>query len=125
MEEVVEEVIDVACVKAGETFDEIADRLPWPMIILKYKPRDIGGAEMAKRIGDYAIELALENLDEEYGDPDGSYTGPTDSMKEAASKFGKAIVADYKPWMCEPTGEEVKVTRQEAKELGGSDENSM
>ena len=117
VEEVIETVFEENCDKAGETFEEIADRLSWPILVLKYTPRNVGGEAMAKKLGENALEIALEYLDEEYGDPEGDYSASTPAMKAAAQKLGQVIVAEYQSWMCEPTGEVVKVTREEAKEM--------
>ena len=44
------------------------------------------------------LEIALEALDEEYGDPD-EWSKPTDAMRAAEKVFKRAILADYKPFM--------------------------
>jgi hypothetical protein len=55
------------------------------------------------------LDPLLNDLDEEYGDPEGEPTEPTKAMKQAAAAFVRAVVADYKVWLCEPTGNEVRV----------------
>jgi hypothetical protein len=55
------------------------------------------------------LEHVLELLDEEYGDPEGGYTKPTEKMKEAEESFLEAVLSEYKAWTCEPIGEPVKV----------------
>jgi hypothetical protein len=113
-DDVVERVLEGACYEVGEGFDAIAARIEWPIRILVYKRCDIGGEVCAQRIADGAIEQALDNLDEEYADPDGTYTEATDNMKAAALAFGWAVVADYVSWKCEPTGEVIEYTRDQA-----------
>ena len=51
------------------------------------------------------LEYMLELLDEEYGDPDGPGTKPTEAMLDAEKAFIKAIESEYIPWYTEPTGE--------------------
>lgn len=55
------------------------------------------------------LERMLEDLDEDYGNPDGHYPEPTDDMQEAEQAFIKAVLADYEVWRCETTGEVIKV----------------
>jgi len=120
VEEVVEKVFEDHCEEVGEGEDVTAGRLNWPLEILVFKRMDVGGEAEAQRIASDALERTLERLDEEYGDPDGDTTDATDAMKEAALVFGRAVVAEYVPWQCEPTGEVIKVTREEAMEKEGN-----
>jgi len=115
LDEAVDRIIEEAVVSPGEGFNQIADRMAWPLEILVYKRMDVGGEKMAIMIAEKATNLALEDLDEEYGDDGGAETEPTEAIEEAALAFGKAIVADYVPWTCEPTGEVIKYTREQAK----------
>jgi len=115
VESVIESVLEDACVKPGEGFDAMADQIDWPIKILAFKRRDIGGEACAKTIANTAIEDALEMLDEEYCDPDGDNTESTDAMESAALAFGRAVVADYVSWTCEPNGNVIEYTREEAK----------
>lgn len=49
------------------------------------------------------LEHCIENLDEEYGDPDsGGYSDPTDAMKDAERVFLEVIKKEYQVWTCEP-----------------------
>jgi len=46
------------------------------------------------------LEDCLEKLDEEYGDPEGEYSEPTEAMREAEHTFLRAIRKEYQPWAC-------------------------
>jgi len=57
------------------------------------------------------LEDILERLDEEYSDPDGNPTDPTDAMKKAEADFIAVMEREYEPWMCEEVcREEVNVS---------------
>lgn len=43
----------------------------------------------------------LEGLDEEHGNPEGSYTEVTNRMKKAAIEFVTVILDEYTSWACE------------------------
>lgn len=47
------------------------------------------------------LDLLLEELDEEYGDPEGDYPIPTDAMKGAEKTFLDVVLSEYTPWACE------------------------
>lgn len=47
------------------------------------------------------LEQALEWLDEEYANPEGESTQPTDAMREAERVFIAAVLKDYDCWACE------------------------
>lgn len=49
----------------------------------------------------HALTHVLEHMDEEYGDPDGGYTEPTEAMKAAEKVFLEAVAKEYTPWACE------------------------
>ena len=114
VEEVVEKVLEDNCDFAGEGDSAIADRLTWPLEVVVFRRMDVGGKAEAQRIASDVLERTLEWLDEEFGNPDGDATDATDGMNEAAQAFGRVVVAEYVAWQCEPTGEVIKVTREEA-----------
>lgn len=60
-----------------------------------------------------ALESLLKSLDEEYANPDGDGTEPTEAMRAAEKAFTAAVLAEYKPWMCEATGSTVTVNALE------------
>jgi|AntAceMinimDraft_16_1070373.scaffolds.fasta_scaffold15810_3 hypothetical protein len=111
VEEVIHEVLDTAVTHVGESFAETAAGFQFPILVFEFKRMDIGDA---KTIGESALNYILERLDEEYSNPDGDYTNPTEAMKEAALAFGESVVGGYVPWMCEQTGTVIKVSRQSA-----------
>ncbi|NIO43643.1 MAG: hypothetical protein GTO41_27910 [Burkholderiales bacterium] len=72
-------------------------------------PKVITVHEYSRRVpdedGSRQLEDLLEQLDEEYADPNTSdFTKPTETMKEAARVFAAAVLAEYEVWTCEPTG---------------------
>lgn len=49
------------------------------------------------------LEFMIENLYEEYGNPEGDPSdGITDDMRKAADALMKVVEEQYKPWACEP-----------------------
>ena len=57
-----------------------------------------------------ALESMLESLDEEYANPDGDPTKPTEKMRTAEAAFIAVVESEYVPWMCEEVAsEEVNV----------------
>lgn len=73
------------------------DKLPETLEIYGY-------ARQLPKVNTWAVNILdrfLENLDEEYGNPDGNYTESTDSMKEAAEKFVTTVLDDYVSWVCD------------------------
>ena len=116
--EVIEQLLDEAVLKVGESFDETADRFDWPIKVYEYRRMDVGGESCASTIAERVIDDTLCWLDEQYGNPDGPESNlATQAMKDAALAFGRAMVAEYVPWTCEPTGEVIEYTREQAKAL--------
>jgi hypothetical protein len=62
---------------------------------------------------DSVLDFVLENLDEEYGDPDGDQTERTLAMQTAEQAFINTILAEYEPWNCAPTGRTAQVAALE------------
>lgn len=56
------------------------------------------------RLAERTLERIIEDLDEDYGDPDNP-TELTEAMKAAAKQFIEALLKEYVVWNCEPTGE--------------------
>lgn len=110
VEGVMERLAEEACRRAGESDEEIADRIEWPVRVKEFRRMTLPRAES---IAEDVLNEVLERLDEEYGDPDGDYTSPTDSMRQMAEAFARSVLCQYTPWCCEPTGNEILVTREE------------
>jgi hypothetical protein len=51
------------------------------------------------------LECLLDDLDEEYGNPDGDRPAASSKMKDAEKAFIEAVVAEYRPWAHERTWE--------------------
>jgi len=117
MESLIEQFFEDNCEQVGEGSAAIADRIAWPIVIGVYRRFDLAGEGHA--IPGRVLEEVLERLDEEYGDPDGDPFDATAKMWEAANAFACAVLDEYVPWMCEPTGEVIAVTRNEALEIVG------
>jgi len=47
------------------------------------------------------LERLIEDLDEEYSNPEGNGTVYTDKMKVAAKEFVDVILDEYTSWACE------------------------
>lgn len=113
IESVVGRVLDDACHYAGESFDAIAERVAWPIKVRVFRRMDV--SKLKGIIAQNALEHVLELLDEEHADPDGDSAEPTAGMISASEAFAAAIVSDYVSWACEPTGEVVEITKDEAR----------
>ena len=108
-EEVIETLIEDNCDFVGESLDAILGKITWPVKILVFERRKV-----CCEPGD-VLERVLEEFDEEYGNPDGEYTEPTEKMKEAAKAFVEVVETEYISWQCNPTGETIEFTKEEAK----------
>lgn len=94
----------------GETIDlhlEAIDRELWPEILEIECFRQSVVPETF--LASVALDRVLECLDEEFGNPDGDYSDPTDAMKAAEAVFIKAVLFEYSVWSCEETGEVERV----------------
>lgn len=73
------------------------DDLPATVEVAGFVPKTVDAAALA----DSVLERMLEDLDDEYGDPDRyDYTEPTPEMRAAAQAFAEVVVADYSVWQC-------------------------
>lgn len=63
-----------------------------------------------------ALDCVIDELDQECGNPNGSCddTEITEGMRTAALTFAQAVLQEYIPWACEPTGEVISWTREMA-----------
>jgi len=96
---------------------EDEDYSDFPIKVYTYNPREV--AKDAETFSRDILENILERLDEEYGDPDGDYTEPTDSMKKASLELAKVIFKDYQSFMCEETGEVIEFSKEAAEKIAG------
>ena len=77
--------------------------LPEHLEVCGYTPQAITPNSYTTRVLGNLIEM----LDEEYADPDKvEATKPTQTMKEAEQAFIEAVLAEYKPWLCDLTTRE-------------------
>lgn len=116
IEDVVERVIDDACGPVGEPFGSIADRIAWPLRIGVYRRLELPPAD---KLAGWVLDDVWERLDAEYGGPDGGYSTPSERVKDAVKALAETVRKEYVPWACEPTGEVIEVTRDEAKAMVG------
>ncbi len=115
LETTTEDVIERVLEDYGDPLDDELDRINWPIVIQVYKRMDV--KHHADKIAELVLEVALERLDEEYSDPDQDGTKPTPMMLEAARAFAEVVTEDYVTWACEPTGEKITVTLEQAKKM--------
>ena len=98
--------------KCDKTWHEWAMHQQWPKRVSVFRRMD--PKKHADKLAASVLEDLLERLDEEYSDPDGDYTKPTERMKVVARVFVDAVLNDYQAWACEPTGEVVEITWEDA-----------
>lgn len=119
LHDVIERAVEDACEVVGEGTDVIISRMLWPLRVLVYRHAELASPEELGRI---ALDALLENLYEKYGNEDECGPDePTDAMIQAATALGKAVREEYVPWACEPTGEVIEVTEEQAREMLGVD----
>ena len=88
--------MDDAIESALDSIDDIKD-LPETIEVCGYAR----AVPNPKKEVENVISRLLEGLDEEYGNPDGGYTDPTDSMIKASEAFVSAVIEKYKVWACD------------------------
>ena len=96
LDQEIEEVLE----RHFDGFD--TDLLPETIRVLRWrrKPIDVPGQ------ADAILEILLNRLDEDHGDPGGQLTNePTERMAAAARTFLSQVAGEYRSWVCEPTGE--------------------
>ncbi len=81
--------------------------MPKTMTAHRYRPQN------ASLNANQVLERVLQELDEEYGNPEDYGDDPTDKMLEAAQEFCQAVIAEYELWMYERTGEIKTVNTKE------------
>jgi len=118
LDAVVERVVDEACEVVGEGFVAIVARMKWPLRVVVYRRAKI----VPDGYVDGAVIEMLDALNEKYTCPDSEPTEATETMRAAAKTFIAAVLAEYVPWTCEPTGEVIEVTELQAREMLGEKE---
>ena len=111
LEETLEHAVDRAI---GESIDwesqecvaDVLGKVHWPIVVKEFK-------HCRKPSAEGILEMVLERLDEDLGDPEGDNTAPTPTMIGHV----QAILDEYKVFMCEEAGREHTVTREEAIEM--------
>jgi hypothetical protein len=94
-EEVIEEYVD--------QMDEITEELlvkVGELIVYGYVPMKISSFSPS-----ICLDRLIEDLDEEYGNPNGDPFTATEAMKKAETKFLTVVKKEYTPWACECNGE--------------------
>ena len=109
-----QERLDTSLEDAIERLLEDSDPadIDWPVKVFEHRRIDVTRYDL--RLAKQALEEMLETLDEEHSDPEGDYTRPTPTMQAAALAFAQAVTREYVSWACEPTGNVIEVTREEA-----------
>jgi hypothetical protein len=97
IDDAVEDYIESWC-EPDITLAQLMEHVPEEIEVTGYERDEVDAANKAEWI---LIQL-LENLDEDYGDPN-AYTDATTKMKEAALAFVKAILEEYHVWPCHQT----------------------
>jgi len=85
------------------TAAEVQAALPATLTLCGYRRVEVNTRRL------HVLERALEDLDEEYGDPDGGPTSPTPAMLAAEVEFLRVLRAEYEPWACEEVGQPVEI----------------
>lgn len=97
-DEAIYDYLDANYVRAGD---------PATVTLQGYVRCEVNSQELA----DQALETLLEDLDEQYADPEGEDTKATDAMKAAAKVFVDAVLSEYEVYTCELVfSEEVDVS---------------
>ena len=63
----------------------------FPIKVYIFKPMNV--SKDIKRLSENLLRDLLENIDEDYSDPDGDYTKPTDAMLKAVDVFAKVVTS--------------------------------
>jgi hypothetical protein len=78
--------------------DDLWPKVPETLTVTAFRRRVIHTRDLNP---DRVIEDLLEQLDEEYGDPDEG-TDPSEAMRLAATALCDVIRRNYRVWACEP-----------------------
>ena len=87
-------------------WQERIDSLPETIKVYGFARQRLSDASK-KFIAKDSLEKLLEGLDDEYAEPDVSYSDPTDGMIKASEEFVSAVLNEYVIWACEPVKHEI------------------
>ena len=111
-DEVVREYLDDLYV-LDRGWAECVSAVKWPLRVLEFRRMNATPGTLAES----ALDDVLAALDEEYGSSDADPTKPTAKMKAAAETFIEEVLAEYAVLACEPTGEVVEYTEEQARKI--------
>jgi len=94
--------------------DEYLNDLQYPVVLHEFRRMNVGEYSAENRSADM-LQNTIEDLDADYGGEEA--TEPTDAMKAAAFTFWTVMLAEYKVYMCEPTGQTVEFSRDEIEKM--------
>ena len=102
LEETFETVSDLVdrLLRTSDGLDVDPATLPQPLTVLVMAPMK------AELLGPSVLETCLENLDADYGHPNGDPCTPTETMLEAANRFVAVLASEYVSYWYESTGDE-------------------
>jgi hypothetical protein len=83
--------------EAIEAALDACDSLPATLELVAMRSRALSISDLEPEL---ILEQALEYLDEEYGDPEGERTEPTEAMRQAAKALCEVVIRDYEVWTC-------------------------
>lgn len=92
-----------------ESYLDEREPADWPhaLEVVKWERQKIGDADLPPPEDLYTM------LDEEYGDPEGEPTVPSDNVRALWKQYAAAVKDEYYVWACEPTDEVTKVDIEE------------
>jgi hypothetical protein len=92
--------------ESNDCLPDVLGRVAWPIVLFEFMHKP-------KPSANWALEGVLERLDENLGDTDGDPTDPSPTMLAHM----QAILDEYVPFLCDPTGNTITVTREQALEM--------
>lgn len=85
---------------ANQAYDDGTAPLPAEVTVYEWKPTKV-------RLPSAGLDAVVEEMDEEYGDPEDSEFTPTPLMRAVEDLMCEVILRQYRPWMCDFVGEHV------------------
>jgi len=90
-------------------YDGASDMFPEEVIVYGFKRMEPD----TEACVDAVLDCLLDRLDEDFADPEGDGTKPTEAMKAHARTFVSNILDEYSVWACELNGEHIAVKTQQ------------